>query len=119
MFRWLPFQRIEFRSEGASCGPATRIDRGCMAKVHARKRTKVCNNAVLPPKGVDEEAIRAPRCCGIVYRRIRPAHNDSRIINELSQSGAINLPNSSGATQRRNVYEFVSSMLRGQWNLGR
>src|SRR5438445_10380989 len=49
--------RIDFRSARAPSRPATRIDRGCVAKVHARKRTQISEDSVLPSEGVRKEAV--------------------------------------------------------------
>src|SRR5438309_10164781 len=97
MLLWVPRLRIDFRCARASGSPTASIDRGCVAKVHARKRAQVSKNSVLPSEGVRKEAVKVAAVwrVGIVYRGIRPAHNYSRIVNELGKSGTIDIPVSS------------------------
>ena len=94
MLLWVPRLRIDFRSARASGSPTASIDRGCVAEVHARKRTQISKDSVLPSETVVKEAVLVAAVwrVGIVYRAIRPAHNYSRIVDELSKSGVIDIP---------------------------
>src|SRR5438477_12207701 len=94
MLLWVPRLRIDFRCARASGSPTASIDRGCVAKVHARKRTQISKDSVLPSKAVVKEAVwvAAVWRVGIVYRGIRPAHDYCRIVNELGIFGVIDIP---------------------------
>ena len=94
MLLWVPRLRIDFRSARASGSPTASIDRRCVAEVHARKRTQISKDSVLPSETVVKEAVLVAAVwrVGIVYRGIRPAHNYSRIVDELSKSGVIDIP---------------------------
>ena len=100
MLLWVPSLRVDFRSARASCCPATRIDRGRVAKVHARERTQISKDSVLPAECMGKEAVcvAAVWRVRIVYRTIRPAYNYSRIINKLSTFRAIDIPVSGRTT---------------------
>src|SRR5438094_1963746 len=55
MLLWVPRLRIDFRSARASGSPTASIDRGCVAEVHARRRTQFIKDPSRQPETVARE----------------------------------------------------------------